>query len=818
MSASLASIAPAGLALPGILGGIAIGVGTMVAALRDFNVIFPDVQGKFSAMQDLISVNFWERAEKSMRRMLDVILPQLSEGFGKTATSLGDYFAAISDGITGTLSSALGGMFDDLAESISIAAGGADALIGIITTLGTVGAGYLPRLAEWFVKISEQFDTFLSDAAADGRLQGWIDTGIEALKSLGEVISNTSSILASFARAASAAGGSSLGGLADALERIADVVKGEVFQSGLIRILTGAHQAMSAIADVSGPAVSNLFETLAETLGTILPIAGLAIGTLLDMVATALANPVLQTALVGLFLSLYDAIVALEPAFLPLSEALAVLIDIIGTFAETLAPIAAELLPVLAQILVDLAPTIEALIVSLGTGLLNAIELLGPLITDFTGFLEEHDGVAKALAIVIGTTVVAAYTAMGVAATINGLISIGFWQTTASASTASAVTQQASGGKIVGTWVLQSAAAALNGAKVVASWVLTTVAGAAVAVAKTVAAVVIIIARWVAMAAASAVNAAKVVASWVLTTVAGAAVAAASTVAQVAIIVARWVAMAVASALNAAKVVASWLVTSAGAIAAGVVMVAQAALVVAKWVFMATAAMLNGAIIAGAWLLALGPIGIIIAAVVAAAALIIANWDSIKSAFQAGVDAIIRVVTTVGPKIKQEFSNAGSLLLDAGRAIVQGLIDGVLGMLGAAVAAAKRVAGALADAAKSVLKINSPSKVFLGIGMSVGEGLVDGIKSSSRDVKKAMTSLATDVAGTEIESPKMSAIELSEVQAGKSGSSGIRNSVTSATEGGGTTKVFNYYAAPGSGFSSEEELFAATDRSRLVGW
>src|SRR5690606_11967692 len=121
------------------------------------------------------------------------------------------------------------------------------------------------RLAGWFVRISRQFDSWLTAAAEDGRLQGWIDAGIVALTDLGRVLREAGRIFAGFAKAATAAGGSTLGSLADALERIADVVNREPFQSKMTAVFRAAHKAMDNLANEAGPGLTRFFETFARS-------------------------------------------------------------------------------------------------------------------------------------------------------------------------------------------------------------------------------------------------------------------------------------------------------------------------------------------------------------------------------------------------------------------------------------------------------------------------------------------------------------------------------------------------------------------------
>ena len=66
--------------------------------------------------------------------------------------------------------------------------------------------------------------------------------------------------------------------------------------------------------------------------------------------------------------------------------------------------------------------------------------------------------------------------------------------------------------------------------------------------------------------------------------------------------------------------------------------------------------------------------------------------------------------------------------MSVGRDMIQGLINGVSGMIQNAVNAVKNVGGAMLDGVKSFLGIQSPSRVFRDeVGKMVGLGLLEGV-------------------------------------------------------------------------------------------
>lgn len=124
----------------------------------------------------------------------------------------------------------------------------------------------------------------------------------------------------------------------------------------------------------------------------------------------------------------------------------------------------------------------------------------------------------------------------------------------------------------------------------------------------------------------------------------------------------------------------------------------------------------------------------------------------------AGVELIVALVTGLGQAIPQLIAflpEIGSTLVNAlkeidlmevGKDLVQGLIDGISSMLGAVGKAAKNVAKGAADAIKGFLGIKSPSRLMIEQGEYTGEGLALGIKGMTGEVEKAAIGLSMPIA------------------------------------------------------------------------
>ncbi|MFI1655616.1 hypothetical protein ACH4ZU_12015 [Streptomyces sp. NPDC020472] len=380
MSASLAQIGATSLTLPGILGGMAIGLGATVAAFRDFNKVLPEVKGKLSELQDLISANFWAKAKAPIRELIDSLIPELTSGFGKTATQLGQFFGGFATAIKSTVAPALGGMFDDLSKSIQIATGGTATWANMIKILGEVGTGYLPQLATWFVEVSKRANTWLEKKGESG-LREEIDQGIQGLKDLGGILKETGGIFAGISRAATEAGGSTLTMIRNTLAGVHEAVDSSGVQAKLVGLFTAAHEAMRNMASTGGAELQAFLGQFVGLLTQVMPQVGTIIGTALGGIAAALNQPEVFAGIYSLFNGIQAAVTALVPALAPLGTAFGALFTLAGSFLTMLGPLIASVLTPLSEAFTMLVPAIEPLIGLLGEALGGVVAALAPLIT-----------------------------------------------------------------------------------------------------------------------------------------------------------------------------------------------------------------------------------------------------------------------------------------------------------------------------------------------------------------------------------------------------------------------------------------------------
>lgn len=138
-------------------------------------------------------------------------------------------------------------------------------------------------------------------------------------------------------------------------------------------------------------------------------------------------------------------------------------------------------------------------------------------------------------------------------------------------------------------------------------------------------------------------------------------------------------------------------------------------------------------------------------------------WNYIKMIIDNSLAVIKGVITAALAVIKGDWSGAWNAikgiavdimnniisffqsidLTSIGKNIIQGLINGIGSMAGAAVTAAKNVANSVKDAVTGALKIKSPSRVMFEYGGFVTEGLGLGIEDGAEYVQR----MAMDMTG-----------------------------------------------------------------------
>jgi hypothetical protein len=138
---------------------------------------------------------------------------------------------------------------------------------------------------------------------------------------------------------------------------------------------------------------------------------------------------------------------------------------------------------------------------------------------------------------------------------------------------------------------------------------------------------------------------------------------------------------------------------------------------------------------------ALGPLGLIVGGLVigigllaAGAFLLIKNWQSVKNFF-----------SNLGRLIVSFFVESASLLFNAGKALIGGLVNGLVAAKNAVVDTIKNIASGALDTVKKFFGIRSPSAVMAQQGKYLMQGLAKGITGNVSSVTGAMRNASEQV-------------------------------------------------------------------------
>lgn len=121
-----------------------------------------------------------------------------------------------------------------------------------------------------------------------------------------------------------------------------------------------------------------------------------------------------------------------------------------------------------------------------------------------------------------------------------------------------------------------------------------------------------------------------------------------------------------------------------------------------------------------------------------------AAWEAFDSAVDTAVAGVLEFVGGIPGKIVSAIGNMGSLLKDAGKQVIQGLLDGIENMIG-------KVKSKLQSVTSLIPDWKGPARVdrtlLYGSGQLVMQGFVNGLEDKVPTVKRTLQGITDDVAG-----------------------------------------------------------------------
>ncbi len=373
---------------------------TAQAAIKEIVGLKDSILG----VRNVVQGNFFGPLVGQLKPLGETYLPMISQqlggiafGFGKAAASTVGFLRLPSSvaSVTSSLS--------DTRQAVNNVSAGVPGLIRAFLPLWEVGSSFLPGLTGGFDELTQKVGAFMENARETGQLEEFISGGLSVLGELGSVLADVGSILKSVFQAASASGGDLLGVIGQAVGQFAAFLN----TAEGMEALTAVFEVLSQVSGVLGtvfaailPIIGQLVGMLAGALAPLFPVITMLIKALAPVVAKvgealgALLGPaigvvveVLST-LIPILMPIIDALLG---ALMPVIKALAPVITMLGQVISTilsaalkaLMPLVTQLLPVMAQLLIQAITPMVPVLGLLGELFLALMPALVPLIQLF---------------------------------------------------------------------------------------------------------------------------------------------------------------------------------------------------------------------------------------------------------------------------------------------------------------------------------------------------------------------------------------------------------------------------------------------------
>lgn len=196
VSEAQASVAASGPKASAAQEKAALAMSKLSPNAREFVDAMVNLQGPIMDLRNLVQDNIFTGMADQLTGLTRKLMPNLEKGLGAISQSWNKNFNELFDVLgSGDSVSLLDRILGNTAEAQDRLTGVIDPLIEGVGTLTAAGTDVLPRLADAFVGVSDRFADFITSADQDGRLEKWINEGIDALGHLGEIALNVGKMI-----------------------------------------------------------------------------------------------------------------------------------------------------------------------------------------------------------------------------------------------------------------------------------------------------------------------------------------------------------------------------------------------------------------------------------------------------------------------------------------------------------------------------------------------------------------------------------------------------------------------------------------------
>lgn len=414
----------------------------LAPAARTFVTSIRSLGDGFGALRLDVQQNLFRGLGAEIKALGTAYLPTLTSGLSGTADAINSVVREWSVmARSGAAVADTGSMFDNVNAAIERASGGVTAFSAGLRRLAEIGSGVLPDLSDGFTRLGEKFDEWTAKGQQSGAIEESMRRGGQAALEVASILGSLGSIIGGvFTAMSNAIGGSPLAALASGLERVAGIVQGPAFQTGLTTFFEGMRDGWGAIKAGLGdlgaalgdiaPGLADLSRAFGAGLGTVLSTVADLIASNKDTINSffqsfADASPLVQGLVVGFMLlapvimsaitavsgivgalaavgstgaiiagvvagavALGGALVALYQNSAPVREAFGQIGQLIQTLGAAIMPILQQAFTALGPPLMQIGAAVVELVGALAGRLMPVITFLAPFIQQvFTNIL-----------------------------------------------------------------------------------------------------------------------------------------------------------------------------------------------------------------------------------------------------------------------------------------------------------------------------------------------------------------------------------------------------------------------------------------------
>ncbi|TKG58047.1 hypothetical protein [Prauserella endophytica] len=278
MAGAAGLLPAAGFAAAGALAAVKLGADGITAA-------FERLTPTLDAMRAEVSATF-ERSLGPAVTDLQAVLPRLTGGIQQVASALGNAASQFTSMLnSGARTEQLQLILDNTAQIVRNLGAWLAPVGAAFVRVGAVGSTALAGLTAGAGAAGERFNQFVQQAANDGRLQAWIQDGIQAFRELGAIIGDVSAIVRAVFSALNDAGlglGGTLGALTKQVRAFVESAEGQ--------------QVLRALAEAVAVVAQNVSTVLGAALAAIAPVLPPLLAAFAQFTTqiTALLVPALQ--------------------------------------------------------------------------------------------------------------------------------------------------------------------------------------------------------------------------------------------------------------------------------------------------------------------------------------------------------------------------------------------------------------------------------------------------------------------------------------------------------------------------------------------